>query len=272
MTPILLAIGAALAAPCETPTTTADVVEGLMRADAAFVGMDLGAFEAARQDAHDALRCLDEPLSAVDAAWLHRVEALAAFLTEDAPLARRAFQSSLSIQPAYRLPERIAPAGNPLAVLYEEAGALPASATEALPAPPSVDLFVDGARSEDRPVERPFVLQGIERRGAVQGTVWLAGADPLPGWAQAPLEPPPSLAKQRRRPHLPLLIAGGTALAAGGASYGAAWAYRGKYLDKATPMEDLEGLRARTNTATVVAGVLGGVGLGVTGTALVIPW
>ena len=67
---------------------------------------------------------------------MHRHEALLAFVHDDPARARAAFRSALVNQPSYRLPEDIAPAGNPLAALYDEARALgpgPAILLQAVP-------------------------------------------------------------------------------------------------------------------------------------------
>lgn len=274
---IFLFVSAALAAPCASPSTTTDLAEALTAADTAFVSMDLPGFERARDRAEQHLLCLAEPLFPADAAAFHRLQALASFVGEDAAGAEAAFRASTAVQPGFVLPQRLAPDGHPLREAYEAARALPASELSPLVQPDGRVLYVDGSRADQRPSERPYVLQALEGSGAVAHTAWLPPTAPVPDWAtaptpSAPIPAPVPRARTARTPRTPLLVVSGVAVAGAGGLYGLAWASRASWADEATPLENLDGLRARTNTATVAAGALAGAGIGLGGVALVVAW
>lgn len=268
---IPLVVSLALAADCPTATHTTDLVSALVRADSAFAAMDLDGFEQARGDALRALECLGDPVSPVDAAWVHRVQALSYFVSDDAPSVRRAFQSSLAIQPGYRLAPTLAPPGNPLAQLYDEAAMLPPSATELLPSTGQA-VLVDGVRAISRPTERPAVVQGLDASGAVEASTWLAAGAPLPTWIDLAAPPPVAKVKKPHKVSVPLLVASGASLVTGGALYGYAWTSHSAWADPDTPLDRLDGLRGQTNGALVASGVLTGVALGLGTAAVVVPW
>jgi len=277
MTLLLAWIAAALAGTCERPSTSAMLAQTLSKAESAFVEMDLTRFEETHFTASKQLECLEELVNPADAAAFHRLEALAAFVAEDDRATRSSFRASLSIQPEFTLPERIAPPGNPLDALYGEAAAMGPSPTLPLTPPPDLLLYVDGTRSNVHATEQPFILQGVALSGEVGHTAYVPEGNPVPAWAMAavPEEPPPPLPTPapvaRRQAKSALFIASGTTLALSAVLYGYAWGSRGLYDDPSTPLEDLEALRARTNTATVTSLVVGSAGAGLLVVAAVVP-
>ena len=258
---LTLAVGEARAA-CDAPTDVGTLSGAAPRAQLAMGSLDAAGFTAAVTEARAALPCLAQPLTPLDAAGYHGLEALAAFAdgkTEDAALA---FAAAVATVPDYRLPGMIAPPGGDLDALLTRAKALPPSEMQALPPYDGV-VVVDGIRALVRPTGRPCILQLVGARGDVRETHYLRGTDPLPKW-----DPPPTLLTRllpepRATPSVPFAVAaGGTALAAGGLYVLGGMSHE-KFVDPATPYEDLPGLQAQTNAA------LGGsIALGVTATAL----
>lgn len=268
---MLLLLGArALAAPCPIPATALDLGAGLSAADAAYAAMDAEGFAARRDEARAALDCLAEPLTPMDVAAVHRLEALDGYLARDEVRTFSAYRAALAAQPAYRLPSAIAPAGNRLATLYEQAKAAGPPQRVAVAMPPDTQLFVDGVRAGDRPTDRPAVVQLVGADGRILDTAWLGVEAPLPDWssfapsppaeeASAPLPAAP-VAPARHGPSLPLLGGAGLSALAAGGLYGWALASRGEYDDlaQAHTTEELGIVRDRTN-ALVYASAGAGV-------------
>ncbi|MBW2254686.1 MAG: hypothetical protein JRI25_08835 [Deltaproteobacteria bacterium] len=275
MTLLLAWMAAALAGPCAQPSTSSMLAQTLAKADSAFVEMDLTRFEETHFTASRQLECLEELVNPADAAAYHRLEALAAFVAEDDHATRASFRASLSIQPLFTLPERIAPPGNPLDALYGETAAMGPSPTALLTPPPDLVLYVDGARSDIRATEQPFILQGAALSGQIGHTGYVPEGNPIPAWASAarPEEtpPPPPEPVPQNQAKGALFIASGTTIAIAGVLYGYAWGSRGLYDDPNASLEELDALRARTNTATVTSLVVGSVGAGLMVVAVVVP-
>lgn len=274
-----LALGVAEAA---CPSRVADLQRPINEAQAAFASMDDGAMSRASAAAESALGCLGEPISAASAASVHRHEALVAFLHNDPARARAAFRSALVLQPSYRLPEDVAPPGNPLATLYDEARALGPGPEEPVFTEPGLTLLVDGATSTALPSDRPVIVQVLSGDGAVLSTTYLqVGADLPAGLRVLPADPgflPPPPPKNNELPPAPqaparrpvaLLAAGGGALVASGAMLTLSAVTQARYLDLDTPTASLDGLVQRNHAAVLAAGGLGAVGLGLGAVALV---
>lgn len=190
---------------------------------------DFDRVEALARELQPTVACLEAALAPAEAADAHVVAALGAFLEKDGPGTTGAFQAARLADPAYRLPEGMVPSGHPLQVSFASAAA---PGTQALPMRPAdgLDLRVDGVPTDLRPADRPALLQAT-RAGALQHSVYLWPADPLPDWADAPpfvasvedVSPTPGESaidrprRVRRGPSPGLLVAaGGAALASGG--------------------------------------------------------
>lgn len=244
---LTLAVGEARAA-CAASSDVAMLSAAAPRAQLAMGSLDGAGFTAAVADARVALPCLAQPLTPLDAAGYHGLEALAAFADGNLEDATLAFATAVATVPDYRLPAMIAPAGGDLDVLLTRAKALPPSEMQALPPYDGV-VMVDGVRALVRPTGRPCILQLVGPRGDVRATYYLRGTDPLPKWA-----PPPTLAlrllpEPREKLSIPFAVAaGGTALAAGGLYVLGGMSHE-QFVDPSTPYEDLPGLQAQTNAA-----------------------
>ena len=263
-------LGTAFAQPCDTPASASDLAREIGAAEAAFVAMDAVGFANAESAAREMLPCIDEPLTAFDVAAVHRLRALSAFTKGDLKTVEAGFRSVIAIQPDWSLSERMAPEGTPLRQAYSAAKAAPESATSPLSPPRGTILSVDGLRAEEHPVERPFVLQAQANSGKVTHTDWLAVDAALPDWAGEPPAEPVVKEPGKKRPIALAAASIGSAVVAGSA-YGAAWAGRSKYTNEATGFEQLESIKGRTNTATLLATGFGGIAIG-TGLAVGVSW
>lgn len=275
------ALGASLVsggarAECPAPTRSGDLIRPLNEGQAAFSAMDGDTFARATEAASAALRCLGEPVSASVAASWHRHQGLLAFLADDAAGARAAFRAALSLQPGWRLPEDVAPPGNPLFVLYEEARGLGPGASEPAYAEGGLDLLVDGALSSDLPLERPAIVQVLSPDGQVLQTSYVRPGEPLPTLARR--GPPPASAPRvvtsaptlpdpdKRRPPVALLAGSGAALLASGIVYTWSGFTRIRYITPGAAEDDeLDGLVTQNHALFWTAGglALTSVGLGV---------
>ncbi len=184
----LLWIGQAHTA-CPAPITTAELTASLAAAEAAYASLDLEGFRASVATASQQLACLEESLGRVEAATVHRVHALEHYVSQDPDAALAALRSALSAWSGAAPSSSIAPQGNPLHDLIVQARE--AGGGEDTPMPPAapLSLWVDGAVSEQRPTDRPYVLQAIEVDGAVAWSGYQAATEPPPDWVSLGLIP-----------------------------------------------------------------------------------
>lgn len=246
------------------PATRASLADAVSTADRAFADMDPAAFAEASAGLDARVDCLAERLTPEDAAGVHRVKAFAAFVAEDGPATEAALRAMLACAPSSALPEGVAPPGAPLDLALGAARAAGPGPSSPLAQPRGFELVVDGVPGGDLPAERPIVLQRAQ--GArVESAAWVAAGAELPAWARDPVSATPA-----RRPRWLLVAAGASAVASGGA-YALAWVERRRFDDPETPMEDLAGLRARTDALVVVSAVFGGAAVGA-GSAAVATW
>lgn len=275
MLALLLALAGLPSALAACPSRSADLVRPINEAQAAFASMDGEAMNRASSAAETALACLSEPISPATAAAVHRHEALIAFLHDDPARARAAFRSALALQPSYRLPEDIAPPGNPLAALYDEARALGPGPEEPAWPEAGTTLLVDGATATAVPSDRPVILQILSGDGAVLSTSYLrVGANFPPGLASSP--PVPGVATVTQRPISeappppppqpragPVLVGAAGSLVGAGALFAVSAITERRYKEEgAVPDGDLDGLVQLNHGVTLAAGGLGAVGLG----------
>lgn len=236
------------------PTALDDAIRG---ADQAIDALDPEALRLASDQLEQAVRCRTATVEVRQAAHLHRVLGVVAFVGGDEPGSARWFAASRALDPAAPLGHAI---GGPLQAAWERAvPGTPPERTD-LPDPPRrAELVVDGQRLTTRPTHLPFVLQLVDGDGAVlHGGIQPAG-EALPAWL-APPEQAASPERTRRPPRFTLLAAG-TGLLSVGALSGAA-VTRARYNDLQRYDEDVEGL-IPVNRALGRAGV--GLGVGALG-------
>ncbi|MFH1465438.1 MAG: hypothetical protein ABIO70_13705 [Pseudomonadota bacterium] len=257
-----LNIGGARAA-CPISAHHADLDRGLRAAEEAFGSLDRRAFGEARAEVIAALPCLADPLWPAEAARVHGLMALDAFLRRDDGEVVVSLQAAVRAEPAFDLPLALFPDGHPLRRALEQARQMAPGTGRPLPIPAMGNVTVDGSPAELAPAERPSILQWL-LPPEVLGTAYLLPSDPLPAWGRLPREKIP------RPPHPPrpwgLVAASGSAALAGGGAWALAANRQARLLDPASPYEELRSLRAQADALTVGAWLSGAaaVGLGVT--------
>jgi len=256
---VLLLVATAWA---DCSATTADLQLTMEDAEAAFSALDIAAFRAATDKANTDVRCLREVAPRPMVARLHRLEGLRWWADSDFARAHASFAAARAIEPGYAFPEAMVPTGHPVLVVYQESD--PAIGGEnPVPAPDQAVLWFDGRTSLDRPVTRATLAQLVADQGDVRASALL--------WPGEPLFPYQAAIPVKKGPNLPLTIAAGASLAAGGVLLGLAAADYDTFHDPSTPAGDLPGLQASTNTlyfSALGAGALAvgtGVGAVVTG-------
>lgn len=197
--------------------------------------------------------------------------------------------------------ERAAAAAAPVVVSGKELAAPGPAGPEALSAHPDAKILLDG-RPLTAPfatLDRPHIVQyvsGTTAGGeAVVAGSWCIDGNTFP--ADVLRDPPPVVVEperkgrshappvvvakntdgfdvievKRQRPpaKTPLLILGGLGVAAAGGVYGLALQSRGEF-DAATTTEDVETLRARTNTLVLASGGAALLGVGFAGWGVVL--
>lgn len=260
---MLLGFIAAAAAECAAPVAPIAVADTAARAKAAFAGLDAAAFDAAVAELASTLPCLDTPLTPAQAADVHLVDALRAFVAQDEAGTVAAFQAHHAADPEAD-PATWLPARHPALVERRYALRLDEADPRDLISSGGA-VWVDGVRSEVLVPSRPAVLQAGDDH-ALTSTWWHPG-EPLPERL--------SLREPRLSPRVQRhLWLGSTALVAAGAATGLAlWSssLRDEYRDPDTPYDELDTLADTNAAAGVAAAGTGLVALGL-GAALVVTW
>lgn len=257
----LLMIGAALAAPV-CPATLTEFTAAVDEAEHAFVEMNASGVTNALDDAIAELSCTESVVPPALAARLHRAMALRAFISGDEAGSRRALYAAKVLDPAGDYPDTVVPPDHPLRVLLPGA-ILGTPASVPVPAPATGSVHFDGRVSLARPSDRPALFQLTDARGTVKQGSWLSAEAPMPKYTTMTTE-------ARKRTSVPLAIAGGAALLAGGVTYGVAGVTFARHGDPATPLEEREGLYKTTNTLVFTSAALGALGLAGGITAVVV--
>jgi hypothetical protein len=138
----------------------------------------MGHMESARKS----LRQVDLPLTPRLAAAYHRMEGVEAHILRLDGQIIPALQAAVAVDPAAKLPADIAPEGNPLWQLYEEARARPLSAHVRVEPIVDHELWIDGRASRNLPNERPAIIQIANVDGKVVWTRYHAEFETNPEW------------------------------------------------------------------------------------------
>jgi hypothetical protein len=251
---LLLAAPFAHAADCPTAVKAAALQAELDAAEAAFGRADIDAFVASVGDARGAIECLGDRVPTSMAAQLHRIEGLAMFVEDAADRSELAFAAARRLEPSYRFPTSIVPAGNPVLEQYQARDT--ASKMEPLPAPLEGEALLDGRSSLERPTELPALIQ-VLADGSPTTTRYLWPGDALP------YEAAPTSGGSGPSPRT-LVLAGGSAVAAIGVGTLVAGLVSGPSAD-----DSLDDAFRKSTANDTVAGLggalvaLGGAGIGV---------
>ncbi|MEZ4322904.1 MAG: hypothetical protein R3F61_35895 [Myxococcota bacterium] len=173
---ILLALQAALA-----DCTAVEGTSALALMDSALLhyeNIEIDAFLADAALTRTALECHTVPVSRAQAARLHRMFGMVAFLEHDSEAAQAWFLAARSIEPAYVFPETLVPRGNPLLQDYE-ARSVAELTPVPLPSIPDGRLQADGSATTWTP-GIPAIVQQFDDSGAVAVTRILGPGDPMP--------------------------------------------------------------------------------------------
>ena len=267
---LCLTLASPVHADCEKAAVRAEIALAVSQGQQAFAEMDGDRFGATRERAMQRLECLVEPLAPSDAAQIHGLLALDAFLLQDDASAVNSLRSAYATG-LYTFPTTLVPEGHPLLLQVKVAQALAPGPDEPLPDISPASWLVDGNDVGAIPTDRPCILQRISPLGEVESTTYLAVGEALPDWAQ-PAESPAATEPVAMNSHRVALGAatGGAALLAGGL-YALALQRHGQFVAPDTPQGDLPGLRtqAAVFTGTSAAAGLAAAGLGA---ILVIQW
>jgi hypothetical protein len=237
----------------------------LDRAERAYRDLEIETFQADAAALRTGLACLDEPLDAVTAARIHRLFGVLAFGERDQELALLSFEAAHRAAPAMGLSELLVPDGHPMTALYA------AATTQALEIEPVAEpregvVTFDGI-AEGRPQGIPTVFQHTTS-GAAE-TALLAATEATPVFdvtapvVESTLQRAPRV--RNRAALVPLAVGAGASAVATGVLYGLGSSARADYFEADT-REEMETLRARTNTFAISSTVTGtlavGAGLG----------
>lgn len=266
---VVLAANAARAV-CPEASSNESLLGTLIAAEQAYAQGDVGVFTSRIREARAGLPCLAEVARAdLVAAW-HRSGALEPLVVPEAsdrPVVVASLRALLATQPGYTFPESLAPQGNVLPVWLGEArDAGPGERVPVL-APERTTLLLDGRESQDRPQDRPVIVQlRWEGESGVRYTAALQPGEPLPDWQAIGLVPPiPVLEGPRQLSRRGTLLVGGGALAltaTSGAFLGLGYANRATFRGLETP-DEAETLIDRSHTLSLLSAVtaLGAAGL-----------
>ena len=251
-------------AACDLPTLHTDIAN----AEKAFADMEAVGFSGSENNATRTLECLSQPLTPIEVASYHRLEALRSFFDDDHPSTILNFQAMLATQPGYALPDTIAPEGHPLRDDFVAAQQFAVNDTFALKPPAQGWINIDGKRAEAAPSGRPFVFQLFADDGTVVRTAYVPVGSPLPTYAVKPttslVDPDPNGGKTGGGGGgKGALIGTGVGVAAVGLGlYGGAFVTRGNYDDAVTAGDEakINSSYKTTNLLTITS--LGLVGAG----------
>jgi len=261
----VLALLSAALADCPGPIPPRGLVQRAAEAEAAFVALDAGAFDAAIAAMESEVACLGAPLSPEQAARVHAARALSAYLHGDEVRTIAAYQAALGADASVAQPDGL-DAGHPIRMERRLAEKLPANEVLALEPAEGERLLVDGHLQDARVLQQPALLQRV-RGDAVLDSALLRMDAPLPPWA--PLAPERLSPEQRRKVWLGGLTTASSVTAL--VSWGVALRAYVQFQNDGTNYQQLPQLEQQANRFSTVAIVSGGVAAG-SGAALVFVW
>lgn len=264
--------GVAASAPCSEPTPAHDVEAAALAVEAAFIDMDAEGVSQAHAVLASTLPCVDELLDADGAVAVHRAVAWASWVSADDAAAADALMAVRANAPDWQPPPSVAPVGNPLHLLFEQA--VPGDEGVPLTHPAGMTVFVDGRPGAVRPRSRSALLQVVSD-DELLWTGRLEATAPLPVILRPapPVQATPRRSPRRRR--VVLVSVGSASLVAGGVTYGLARAHQQAWMATDPPtvrsQAELDVLARRTNTLSATSVALLGLGTGL-GVAAGVSW
>lgn len=211
----MLWLAYAMGAECPAAATTAQALDqALATAGEAIDALNVPALQLATDELDSTLQCQGQPVSVSQAARVHRVRGIAAFVQGDETEADLWFAASRALDPTAPLGHDI---GGPVAEAWERAASPSPPERIELPPPRRGVLFVDGQPIPSRPAHLPWVFQHLD--GDAITTALQRPGLALPDYPGKPREKEPRA--RRGRPFTVAAVATGGLSLAGLA--GAAW-------------------------------------------------
>ena len=180
------AMGADPASACPSAVAPDAWSATVSRAEASFAARDEPGFDAAMSAAAADVPCLGAVVPPALAARYHRLVGLRLYARGDLAGATLAFAAARAVDPFGALPSALLPPGHEARALSASA-ATPGVVQSAAPVAAG-NLYFDGGRTLDRPVDRPTLAQ-VEVHGRVSASGYLAPEDPLPVYPAASRHP-----------------------------------------------------------------------------------
>jgi hypothetical protein len=241
----------------------------ILRADEAVEALDPDGLGAATQALDDVLACQSRPIRVEQAAHVHRLHGILAFVQgNDADswfAASRALEPTSALQPG----AGNAGLGGPLESAWARAASATPPERTTLPPPRRGAIAIDGQLLDSHPTHLPYVFQYLD--GDTAETTLAAAGTPAPrypGYKPEPIEVP----GQPTRRGKPLSVAfAAVAVGSAGLLGGAAWT-RARYRNPAVD-DDAAAALLPANQALGVAGyALGATAVGLGTVAVVVEW
>lgn len=168
------------AVACEASLPMSELAALATGFEDAFTDRDKARLQASGTALFASLPCLSEALVTPDAARLHRIAGMRAFVDGDRPGAVVALQAARHLAPDYVLDPTLVGPEHPLRLLYEGIVPEPPPTSHTLAAPAAGFVRVDGSQTAVRPLSRPAVFQRFDDQGRVLETAYLSVDDADP--------------------------------------------------------------------------------------------
>lgn len=269
--PLLVALLAvpARADPCTDAYLEAEVMEMVMDAYQAFRLVDEDRFARSRDEAIARLSCVTEPIQRAEAARIHGMMALDAFLREDEAAVLRSLRAVAAADPYYEFPDRYVPHWHPLHVQLTEARTVPGDPPRPFPDQRGDRVAVDGRPAHAVVEDRPVVVQRFAGGLVPTETLYHRVDEEWPTWLLS-TEQQQALRTRTRQRHVALGVVTGVA-AAGAGTLAVLAVSRNQQAENTTDAADQAALESQASTATAfsVISAAGALGAGV---ALVVTW
>ncbi len=267
--PLLLQLASAAEPVAPEACDPAALDRAITHADQAVEALDPDGLNAATQSLDAVLTCQDKPLRVEQAAHVHRLHGILAFVEgRDADpwfAASRALEPTALLQPG---------AGNtglggPLQSAWERATSTSPPERIDLPSPRRGAIVIDGQLLSSHPAHLPYVFQYLD--GDSAETMLAEAGTPAPrypGYKPEPIEVPGE--RTRRGKPLSLAfaaVAAGSAGLLGGAAY-----TRARYRNPDTPDAQAANLLPANQALGVAGYAMGATAVGLGTVALVVEW
>jgi len=254
---------------CENPVSTEEISREVEVAKLSWTTLDIPFFVDATDNLKHLLPCVTEEVPTHIAADVLRTLGMRHYFDKDQLNASQAFASARIVQPYYRFPASLIPAGNPVIEVYGRVQLDSLTPIELEP-PANGRMQINGALSLQRPGHWPAIVQLINTDGSVRSTSYLMGDKPMPTYEPAP----PGAALNYRYDakaiplHVPLQIGAGVTGATAIGLYAMGLSAKSQFNSDSAQFEDVPQLHSRANSFTGAGVAVGAVALGLATSAV----